>query len=145
MESTSNFELVGGVTRVVLYPAKTPLPDDAEGGYVVDLSAGGASYTESRLYSAGQYTVRHTLKFSCEHADSPFTAKELAAVARCGVVADITLSTGASLRVGWSERWGVEFALRLISAEFASGEEATDYPLRTWVWESTDLTDNLLG
>ncbi|MFI3304174.1 MAG: hypothetical protein SNF68_06010 [Rikenellaceae bacterium] len=141
MESNQYFELVGGITRVVLRLASTPLPelgDEDSSGVDVNLNVGDASYVERQYLDAGQYRVIHTLSFQCEHADAPFSPEQIQRILTCGVVADVTLATGAVIRVGWSERFGVEYPLRLQSLEFSSGGSAVDYPLQSWVWSSTD-------
>ncbi|MFI3304889.1 MAG: hypothetical protein R3Y68_00065 [Rikenellaceae bacterium] len=146
MESNQSFELVGGITRVVLHLASTPLPDIGEVGessFEVTLEAGVASYVERQTLEATLYRVHHTLAFQCEHADSPLDDEQMKLALRDGVVADVTLGTGATIRVGWSERFELAAPLRLQSVEFASGESRVDYPLRSWVWSSID-SDTLI-
>ncbi len=146
MESNQSFELVGGIARLVLHPISTPLPEIGvvdESSIEVSLECGVASYVERQLLESRQYQVLHTLSFQCEHGNSPFTDTQMQRCLIEGVVADVTLGTGATIRVGWSERFEFASPLRLQSVEFASGETKVDYPLRSWVWSSID-SDTLI-
>ncbi len=148
MESQNFYELVGGIAAVVLYPTSAPLPAEPTTDlsaiecdhFAVSMAVGEASYTEKMECMGGamNFTVRHTLKFQCSHDDAPLDEYCLAKVRNEGVVADIRLGTGLTIRVGWSARYGVQYPLRLTSTTFESGSKPLDYPLRSWVLESVD-------
>ncbi len=141
MESNNYFELVGGVTRAVIYPASTSLPElgeESDLGYELTIDLGSSSYTERLSLESGSRQVLHTFSFETLPRESPFDEKLTNRALREGIVADLTLSSGTIIRVGWSARYGVEFPLRLESADFSSGEAAADYPMQKWVWSSTD-------
>ncbi len=139
MESENIYGLVGGIANIVLHPATTPLPElGGDEGMPVALYDRGSSYVEEQILESGLYRVRHTLSFVTKHGDSPFTNPQMLRALRDGVVADVTLASGAQIRVGWSERLGVHAPLRLQQVEFTSGERGTDYPLKKWVWVSED-------
>ncbi|MFI3328068.1 MAG: hypothetical protein SNH79_03535 [Rikenellaceae bacterium] len=142
----SNYDLVGGITKVVVHPTGATLPALEEGGAEqssgvrVEIEERGSSYVESREMQDGQYCVRHTLTFVTQHGNGPFTNAQLERALNEGVVADVTLATGATIRVGWSEKHGVEAPLHLQSVAFESGERGVDLPLKKWIWESVDIT-----
>ncbi len=148
MESKSNFELVGGITRAVVHLATTPLPEigSSDGdGVEISLDLGGNYYTERVDLSEGVYRVVHTLCFSSLPSESPFEATTMSQALAEGIVVDITFASGSTIRVGWSDRYGVEFPLRLESVEFSSGEEVTTYPLHKWTWSSVDKSPKMLS
>lgn len=141
MESNQSYELVGGVARVVMHPASTPLPEIGECGETsveIPLDVGVASYIERQELVSGQYRVLHKLSFQFEHGESPFTKELTSQLLTKGAIADVTLGTGATIRVGWSSRYEASAPLRLQNMEFTSGERKVDYPLKSWVWCSTD-------
>ncbi len=84
--------------------------------------------------------MRHTLTFVTQHGNSPFTNAEMERILHEGAVADVTLATGATIRVGWSAKHNLEAPLQLQLVSFESGERGADYPLKRWVWESLDTT-----
>ncbi len=141
MESNNDFKLAGGITRVVIYPATTPLPElgeESNEGLELTLDLGTSSYTEQVTIESACRKVLHTLSFETLPHEMPLDEALMQRIIREGIIADIWLASGGSIRVGWSSRYGAEFPLRLQSSNFSSGESALNYPLQRWVWSSSD-------
>ncbi len=141
---TDLYDLRGGVTRVVLYPIGVDLPqfpqyNELDSSAVdVPLDLAGSSYNEQVEVSDGRMLVTHRLSLVTLHGDEIFTAAYLDRVVREGVVADVELTSGASIRLGWSERYGTQYPLRLLRSEFDSGTQDSDIPSKRWVFECAD-------
>ncbi len=143
MESEQIYNPTGGITRIVLHPVGTPLPDFGDcstSGVEVFLEERGSSYVEEQVVENNQYYVRHTLTFCTPHGEGPYNPETLKVAMRDGVVADVTLSSGLMLRLGWSRDYGCDFPLRLTNMEFTSGENQLALPSKRWVWVATDRT-----
>ncbi len=143
MESEQIYNPTGGITRVVLHPVGTPLPDFGDcsvSGVEVFLEERGASYLEEQIFEDGQYSVRHTLTFCTPHGEGPYAPEALKIALRDGVVADVTLTSGLQMRLGWSRDFDVALPLRLTNMEFTSGDNALALPSKRWVWQSLDRT-----
>ncbi len=150
MEPKSNFNVVGGITAVVLYPTSASLPDeptttideDSE-GVVVAVDCGASSYTESvtsdgSFSTPNNFLVHHRLELQTLAGEEPLCDPLSQTSFKEGVVLDVTLASGATIRIGYSERHGGDYPARLTSSKFDSGDNALAYPLRTMVFESTD-------
>ncbi len=144
MELRSNYLLAGGIAHVVMHPSNSTLPDEpltvGDSSLTMPLHHEGSSYSELRNCSAGLYTVTHRLTVVGYLGEDMASEEELQALLLSGIVADVKLNSGATIRVGWSSKFGVAAPLRLVSSEVVSGEKRLDYPLRKWVWESTDAS-----
>ncbi len=136
MESNPVYGLVGGITRVVLHPTKTPLAESS--GDEVSLYYQGSSYSEEQSCESGQLIVTHRLTLVTHIGEDPLTGSKMRDAERDGIVADVTLSSGCKITLGWSEKHGFAAPLRLVTVETTSGEKSLDYPLKKWVWESED-------
>ncbi len=151
MESTQNYESMGGVTAVVLYPIETPLAElgaleettDDITSYSIELAEEGSKYLEEWLVQGGRMAVQHTLTFVTHHDYSPFSQRERERAVRQGMVADVTLSSGITIRLGATTVDETQYPLRLKSVTADSGDEAIEIPTTTWVWECIDLTPHL--
>lgn len=132
MESNPEFGLVGGISRVVVLPAKTPLP--GEEGEEIELHFCGSSYEEKQSWTGDQLLVTHSLTLCTPLGMSAI----IDPLVRGGMVAIVTLSSGAEIIVGYSSRHGVDAPLRLTRTELSSGEKRLDYPLKSWFLESQD-------
>ncbi len=138
MESSQNFELVGGITDVVIYPAGAPLPE-AVGELTADalpiaIAERSSKYSEEWSCRSSSRAIHHTLQYVTTNDQESLSQSEIEAAMLHGVVADVTLASGANIRVG------LTYTLRLKSVSFTSGTEPTDTPQRVWVWECTDTT-----
>ncbi len=131
---------MGGITQVVMHPIGANLQSLEDSEMPVMLEERGSSYRESHELREGQYCVRHRLTFVTQHGNGPFTNAQLERALHEGIIADVTLATGATIRVGWSEKHNFEAPLFLQSVEFESGERGADFPLKKWIWESLDTT-----
>ena len=100
------------------------------GGIEVELIDDGSSYEELFISTDGLVSVQHTLTLTARRgvADEWLDKRFLELCAAQGVVARVLLSSGESLTVGWSERFGVEQALRLEQMHLQSGSKPTDEP-----------------
>ncbi len=139
MESQQIYNPTGGIARIVLHPVGTPLPEFGSGVEVV-LEERGASYLEEQVYENGLYYVRHTLTFQTPHGEGPYNPEELKIALRDGVIADVTLSSGLQLRLGWSRDYDTIYPLRLSGVEFTSGDNRLALPSKKWTWCSVDRT-----
>ncbi len=140
MESIPKYNLVGGITSVVLHPTTTLSSEGVASGdgYNVTLCDWGSSYVETLNVQDGLYMVTHKLTFVGYVGEDPIAGERFKAVLREGVVADVVLNSGVTIRVGWSDKYGSAAPLRLVSSELESGEKPIDYPLKKWIWESVD-------
>ncbi len=145
MESTQDLENVGGVTKVVIYPTGTPLPEigEEEGcseACVVAIMEKGSSYSETWLCENSSRVVTHSLSIVTFHDAEICDESQIDNIIRRGITADVTLATGAVIRVGEDDDEDGRYALRLKSVTTLSGSEPLDIPSKTWVWESKDST-----
>ncbi len=158
MESTHNYESVGGVTAVVIYPMGTPLPElNKEEGteegteedlpsyisYELELAEEGSEYSEQWLIQGGTMAVKHTLATVTHQDYWPFNMREKEYIMRRGVVADVTLASGLVIRIGDTFIEGAQYALKLTSMVAESGDEPIGIPTKRWVWELVDRTQLL--
>ncbi|MFR9650743.1 MAG: hypothetical protein SNG35_01810 [Rikenellaceae bacterium] len=146
MEYSTRSGLVGGIAQVVLHHPSSTLPHlggVARDSLTLSLLSTGSSYSESRVDDGDLTATEHTLTLAIE-PDSPiFDDRAMERAVSNGVVADITLSTGVQIRVGWSERYGVAFPLLFTSVGYDSGSQISDKPTRKWVLSSVDTVSNL--
>ncbi len=129
---------VGGIRRVRLAQVRAgaPQPPFAEYELIDDRS----SYTETLTADEGLLRVRHTLTlvFDKHQADGWFDRRWLERCATAGVAAAVETAAGERLRIGCSDRFGCEQALRLERFTFASGTAPGDRPTATLVLASDD-------
>ncbi len=144
MELKSNYLLAGGIAEVVMHPSSSTLPEavlaTTDESFSITLHHEGSSYSEVRGSTHGMYSVRHKLTLVGYMGGDMASEAAVQRVLQQGVVADVRLNSGESVRVGWSEKYGVAAPLRLVSSEILTGEKRLDFPLKTWVWESLDTT-----
>lgn len=143
MESSQNLEIVGGVTKAVLYPTGTPLPEiggeeECSAACTVSLTHSGSQYDEVWVAKNSSRVVKHTLTLVTYQDTPQFSAYRMKTALAQGVVADVTLASGAVIRVGEDTSDDGRYALRLKSVTSSSGEKPLDIPTITWVWESVD-------
>lgn len=134
---------VGGVERVILYPAdavqtalfssdgcEVTLADEA---LEVELMDDASHYQERAECECGATKIAHTLHLVAERhkAVEWFGAEFLERASIDGVVAVVKLEDGRSLLVGYSSRFGNEYPLRLASLLSASGSGTGEQPTVT--------------
>ena len=127
------YKPIGGIHSARLYTlgSATSLEEVLLGEAVeVSLWDDGSSYEEKICSVEGLVSVQHTLTLCSDHSRAAawFDAHFLERCAAEGVVAVVQLSTGEQVVVGWSERFGLEQALRLASLDFSSGERPNSSP-----------------
>ena len=112
---------VGGICRVRLASARAFSPQSRFAEY--ELIDDRSAYVETLTADEGLLRVRHTLTlvFDKHQADAWFDRRWLERCATDGVVAAIETAAGERLRIGRSDRFGCEQALRLERFTFASG------------------------
>ena len=131
---------VGGIRRVRLASARAFSPQSRFAEY--ELIDDRSAYVETLTADEGLLRVRHTLTlvFDKHQADAWFDRRWLERCATDGVVAAIETAAGERLRIGRSDRFGCEQALRLERFTFASGAAPGDRPTATLVLAS-EATD----
>ena len=129
---------VGGIRRVRLASARAFSPQSRFAEY--ELIDDRSAYVETLTADEGLLRVRHTLTlvFDKHQADAWFDRRWLERCATDGVVAAIETAAGERLRIGRSDRFGCEQALRLERFTFASGAAPGDRPTATLVLASED-------
>lgn len=128
---------------MVIYPAGTPLVEATadnqeelmEAAWPITIMERTAKYVEEWTCRNSSRAVQHRLTYTTQHGVETLSDGQIDWVMRHGVVADLTLASGAVIRVG-----GNGFSLRLKSVDFSSGSVPLDVPQKIWVWESTDTT-----
>ena len=112
---------MGGICRVRLASARAFSPQSRFAEY--ELIDDRSAYVETLTADEGLLRVRHTLTlvFDKHQADAWFDRRWLERCATDGVVAAIETAAGERLRIGRSDRFGCEQALRLERFTFASG------------------------
>ena len=145
-----HYKPVGGVERVVLYPANavhraifssegcraTLLGEALE----VELLDDASSFEEVVECHNGTSKIEHRLNLVADRGDAEdwMDADFLERAAIEGVVAVVELSDGRSLLVGYSSRFGCEQPLRLRELSSASGSKLHDTPTVTLQLVSCD-------
>ena len=127
------YKPVGGILSAELFFASdlNSVDDMVKGqGVAVELCDDKSTYEEHFSAESGLVSVQHTLTLTARRgvADEWLDKRFLELCAAQGVVARVLLSSGESLTVGWSERFGVEQALRLEQMHLQSGSKPTDEP-----------------
>ena len=112
---------------------------------VVEIEDDGSTYEERIVNDEGLVSVEHTLTLrSCPLlAKEWFDVEKMQILAVEGVVAKVVLASGEEIVVGYSERFGVEQALRLESLRFYSGSKPNDSPSVELKLRSRDLRSAL--
>lgn len=133
MTVKKSYKPIGGVSRAELFVVGDGFSVESVvegGGIEVELIDDGSSYEELFISTDGLVSVQHTLTLTARRgvADEWLDKRFLELCAAQGVVARVLLSSGESLTVGWSERFGVEQALRLEQMHLQSGSKPTDEP-----------------
>lgn len=133
MTVKKSYKPIGGVSRAELFVVGDGFSVESiveGGGIEVELIDDGSSYEELFISTDGLVSVQHTLTLTARRgvADEWLDKRFLELCAAQGVVARVLLSSGESLTVGWSERFGVEQALRLEQMHLQSGSKPTDEP-----------------
>lgn len=148
---TSNYKPVGGVKRVLLYPAEAAkrILFSSEGCEVefastdpieVELMEDMSSYEERAEATKGQTKIAHILQLVADRAKGEAWLEtdflEMASID--GVVAEVMLADNRRLLVGYSPTFGDEQPLRLKSLSSSSGSTLHDRPTVTLRLESHD-------
>lgn len=133
MTVKKSYKPIGGVSRAELFVVGDGFSVESVvegGGIEVELIDDGSSYEELFISTDCLVSVQHTLTLTARRgvADEWLDKRFLELCAAQGVVARVLLSSGESLTVGWSERFGVEQALRLEQMHLQSGSKPTDEP-----------------
>ncbi len=133
MTVKKSYKPIGGVSRAELFVVGDGFSVESVvegGGIEVELIDDGSSYEELFISTDGLVSVQHTLTLTARRgvADEWLDKRFLELCAAQGVIARVLLSSGESLTVGWSERFGVEQALRLEQMHLQSGSKPTDEP-----------------
>lgn len=135
---------VRGVASVVLAGTRCTGLELASGVRPLDcpLLDDGSSYTEESLGQQGLASVRHTLTLVLGRGEGRDLAggELLAAWVREGVVALLTTADGERMLAGWSEHFGPEQPLRLVSQTSRTGTDPLDRPTAVWVFASEDTS-----
>lgn len=131
---------VGGIREVRLAAARGFGPQSTFTAY--ELIDDRSSYVETLTAERGLLRVEHrlTLVFDKHQADEWFDRDWIGRCATDGVIASITTAAGEQLRIGYSDRFAGEQALRLERFTFESGEKPVDRPVAilVLVCEDTD-------
>lgn len=143
----------GGIRSVALVGADAVAGverDPATGGYTAITLAEGAAfalyrfredqaeYTETVSTDEGPVLVEHALEMMLERMDgaSARAVQELCGAG--GVVALVTTNSGVTLLVGYSDRFGARYPLRLNRSSGESGRRPTDDTAERVVLRSAD-------
>lgn len=129
---------VGGIREVRLAAARSFGAQSVFTAY--ELVDDRSSYVETLTAERGLLRVEHrlTLVFDKHQADKWFDRDWIDRCAADGVVASITTAAGEQLRIGYSDRFAVEQALRFERFTFESGEKPVDRPVAILVLSSED-------
>ena len=143
MTEQKSYKPIGGVLKAELYAVGglASIEDAVQGGGIeVELKDDGSCYEELFLSDTGLVSVQHTLTLAASRNDAGqwLDVRFREECAAEGVVARVTLSTGESLLIGWSNRFGFEQALRLKQMLFSSGRKPTDEPCVVLTLQSQD-------
>ena len=100
----------------------------------------GADFTEKVASNGVDVLVTHTLSFALERMDrvSARAVREFCTSTPDGFVAIVTTNNDVSVLAGYSERFGLEYPLRLQRAAAGSGMKLTDVSAETVALASTD-------
>ena len=137
------YKPVGGLLRAELFALEgLSSAEDMVSGAGVEVSL-----MDDELHSAEglPVSVQHTLTLCSDRnlAREWFDEQWLARLASEGVAARVTLSTGEQIVLGYSERFGFEQALRLLSLKFFSGKSPNESPRVQLVLQSHDTQSAL--
>lgn len=143
------YKPVGGIIRAELFAVGglNSAQEMVQGaGISVSLMDDGSSYEESISAQGLPVSVNHTLTLCSDRnlASGWFDEEFLQRAAIEGLAALITLSTGESLLLGWSEKFGFEQALRLSELRFESGQRPNDSPRVKLVLSARDTHSALM-
>lgn len=136
MEST--YRPLGGIAALTLgvasqSEAALTLPQT---GVEITLLEDRSTYTESIEWVGSSKSVKHTLRVvTWAEYELPDT---LVAALTHGFVALVTLNSGATHCVGWSEYAAGDRPLRLVSCSVGSGEKPASRGCKEWLFESVD-------
>jgi hypothetical protein len=122
---------------------------DAEGGYSLLSLAAGEDFAiyrfkeDEALYVeevAADGLVTHTLSFTLERMDAASAAavEQLCAASPEGLVAIVATNNDTAVVVGWSERFGGRYPLRLERGVGSSGRQPVDISTEHVVLRSID-------
>ena len=111
----------------------------------VELKDDGSTYEEAFVKDDGLVSVEHTLTLHSEPSLSKewFSVELMQILSTEGAVAEVVLASGEELILGYSERFGLEQALRLESLKFHSGSRPNDSPSVVLRLQSRDLRSAL--
>ena len=99
-----------------------------------------AEYSEVHRRTDGSYSVEHRLSMSLGRFDSSSreAVEEIALTSECGVVAVVRTCSGEEFVVGYSQEFGAERPLRLLSSEATTGAKPSDATCRKLTLGSLD-------
>lgn len=152
MNSSPTTKSIGGVARCVLHlpSAIAAVESSADGatlavefddaGIAIPLKEGCSLFVEQLRVEQGLVAVTHRLEAVIRSRDGAYwlDADRLRSLAGQGAIAEVVLSDGRRLIVGWSQRFGAVQPLRLASVERTSGRKLADEPTTTIVLTATD-------
>lgn len=102
-----------------------------------------ARYNEALVATAGPMLVQHKLEFTLGKIDreSSGAAEELCRASADGIIAIVTTNNGVSLLVGYSEKFGTEYPLRMDKCSADSGRKITDAGIHQITLSSKDTAN----
>ena len=143
---------IGGISSCALYPADAARISAVtrqgckvtfnKAPYEFELFDEHSSLSEQMVAENGILKVTHRLTLVADRnlasawLEAPFTNQAIDK----GLVAEVTLTDGRHLLVGWSHRFQAEQPLRLSSLRSDSGTRANETPTLTLTLESRDNT-----
>lgn len=138
----------GGLASVKFIPASAGVTTDAARSAAADLEEhfldaqpyffreDGANYTEA-LTAEG--LVKHTLELDFPAtSEARLAVDQLLAQSSGGIVASAVTASGETLLIGWSERFGAAYPLRVTAVASGSGSTPGDLPTINLTLSSVD-------
>ncbi len=149
MTEVKRYKPVGGIISAELFTVgdKVSVEELVAGqGVEVELADDGSEYEEIASADNSPVSVQHTLTLCSTRpcAEAWFDEEFLQRTAIEGLAARVTMATGESLTLGWSERFGFEQALRLRSLRFQSGSRPNSSPTVVLTLSSHDTRSALI-
>jgi len=135
---------VGGVCSAAVVPAGTAVGNSPqeiiEAAVGIPIMEDRTSYEERISWKNGIARTEHllTVTVARDYAQEHFTARVQRHWAREGTAAVIRTAAGELIVAGWSERFGAEQPLRLVSMDSTTALSPRDTPTSTLLFRSVD-------